>query len=172
MSDGGPGAAAPADAPGPAQPPAPRAAGPADAQLTAIYQELILDHYRRPRGKGTLDAPDGRAERRNPLCGDEIAVAVAMEGDTVREVRFTGRGCSVSQASASMLTQAVRGLTRAQADALVARFAALVRGDAAAAADASLGELRALGGVARFPARVQCATLPWSALVEALAAAR
>ena len=139
-----------------------------DAQLTAIYQELILDHYRRPRNKGALEGADARAERRNPLCGDEITLEVAFEGDVVREVRFGGRGCSISQASASMLTQALRGRTRAEAETLVRRFSALVHGDAAAAGDEGLGELRALQGVARVPARIRCATLAWSALDEVL----
>ena len=141
-----------------------------DAQLAAIYQELILDHYRRPRNKGLGDTADVRtAERRNPLCGDEIALALALDDDgRVRDVRFTGRGCSISQASASMLTEAVRGKTRAEAEALVARFSAMVHGDEEAAADPSLGELRALSGVSRFPARIRCATLAWSALAELL----
>ena len=153
----------------PTPPPAPDAAeGRTEAQLAAIYQELILDHYRRPRNKGALEAPDASAERRNPLCGDEIVLQLAFDGDVVREARFTGRGCSISQASASMLTQALRGRTRAEADALLRRFTALVHGDAAAQRDESLGELRALQGVARFPARIRCATLAWSALDEAL----
>ena len=149
---------------------APLAEGKTEAQLAAIYQELILDHYRRPRNKGPLEAPDAVAERRNPLCGDEIVLQLAFDGDVVREARFTGRGCSISQASASMLTQAVRGRTRAEADALLRRFTALVhgQGEADAGRDASLGELRALQGVARFPARIRCATLAWSALDEAL----
>ncbi|GLC26719.1 Fe-S cluster assembly sulfur transfer protein SufU [Roseisolibacter agri] len=149
--------------------PTPEAAeGRTEAQLAAIYQELILDHYRRPRNKGALEAPDASAERRNPLCGDEIVLQLAFDGDVVREARFTGRGCSISQASASMLTQALRGRTRAEADALLRRFTALVHGDAEAARDGALGELRALQGVARFPARIRCATLAWSALDEAL----
>ncbi len=142
--------------------------GKTEAQLGAIYQELILDHYRRPRNKGTLEAADVEAERRNPLCGDEIVLQLAFDGDLVREARFTGRGCSISQASASMLTQALRGRTRAEAEGLVRRFTALVHGDADAGRDESLGELRALQGVARFPARIRCATLAWSALDEAL----
>jgi nitrogen fixation protein NifU and related proteins len=148
---------------------APAHGGPhADARLSAIYQELILDHYRRPRNKGALDAADATAERRNPLCGDEIALALAFEGDRVRDARFTGRGCSISQASASMLTQALRGKTRGEAEVLLRRFSAMVHGDAVAAADEALGELRALSGVARFPARIRCATLAWSALDEIL----
>jgi nitrogen fixation NifU-like protein len=142
--------------------------GRTEAQLAAIYQELILDHYRRPRNKGPLEAPDATAERRNPLCGDELTVAVALDGDRVRDVRFTGRGCSISQASASMLTEAVRGHTRAEAAAAIARFTELVHGRLAPEAAAAMGELRAFGGVARFPARIRCATLAWSALAEAL----
>jgi nitrogen fixation NifU-like protein len=143
-----------------------------DARLAAIYQDIILDHYRRPRGKGALDAPDLAAERRNPLCGDEITLHLALDGDVVREARFGGQGCSISQASASMLTQAVRGKTRAEAEALVRRFVALAHGDADAAADKAMGELRALQGVARFPARIRCATLAWGALDDALKAGR
>ena len=140
-----------------------------DAQLAAIYQELILDHYRRPRNKGLADAPDAHtAERRNPLCGDEVTLELVLDDGRVRDVRFTGRGCSISQASASMLTEAVRGKTRAEAEALVARFSAMVHGDAEAAADPALGELRALSGVSRFPARIRCATLAWSALADLL----
>lgn len=150
-----------------------RTEGRTEAQLAAIYQELILDHYRRPRNKGALEAADAVAERRNPLCGDEIVLQLAFDGDVVREARFTGRGCSISQASASMLTQAVRGRTRAEADALLRRFTALVHGQEGPAGadpgrDETLGELRALQGVARFPARIRCATLAWSALDEAL----
>jgi nitrogen fixation NifU-like protein len=144
--------------------------GKTEAQLGAIYQELILDHYRRPRNKGALEAADAEAERRNPLCGDEIVLQLAFDGDLVREAGFTGRGCSISQASASMLTQALRGRTRAEAEALVRRFTALVHGDAEAGRDETLGELRALQGVARFPARIRCATLAWSALDEVLRA--
>jgi nitrogen fixation NifU-like protein len=147
-----------------------------DARLAAIYQDIILDHYRRPRGKGVLDAAEGAAvlaaERRNPLCGDEISLQLALDGDTVREARFTGQGCSISQASASMLTQAVRGRTRAEAEALVRRFVAMAHGDAEAAADPAMKEMRALQGVARFPARIRCATLAWGALDDALKAER
>jgi nitrogen fixation NifU-like protein len=138
------------------------------ARLSAIYQELILDHYRRPRNKGELEAPDARATRKNPLCGDVIELMLAWDGDRLREVRFTGRGCSISQASASMMTGLVRGKTAAEVDALLRRFAAMLRGDQQAADDESLGELRALSGVARFPARVRCASLAWSALGDAM----
>lgn len=142
-------------------------AGKTEAQLAAIYQELILDHYRRPRNKGALDAPDAVVERKNPLCGDELRLELALDGDTVRDARFTGRGCSISQASASMLTEAVRGTSRAEAAALLARFTAFVHGKGAS--DDVPADLRAFGGVARFPSRLKCATLAWSALAEGLA---
>jgi len=144
--------------------------GPSEAQLSAIYQELILDHFRRPRNKGAIEAPGARtARRKNPLCGDEMTLSIAFDDDgRVSDARFTGHGCSISQASASMLTQAVRGRSRAEVDALVARFRAMMHGDRGAAADESLGELRALSGVARFPSRIPCATLAWSALAELL----
>ena len=137
-----------------------------DAQLSALYQEIILDHYRRPRNKGTLEAPDEQVQIRNPLCGDEVELAVKFDGDTVAEVRFTGKGCSISQASASMMTQAVKGKSREEANALFQQFHKLVHGESAP--DKSLGELRAMAGVSRFPARMRCALLAWGALHEVL----
>ena len=137
-----------------------------EAQLSALYQEIILDHYRRPRNKGTLEAPDEQVQIRNPLCGDEVELAVKFDGDTVAEARFTGKGCSISQASASMMTQAVKGKSREEAAALFQQFHKLVHGDTAA--DTSLGELRAMAGVSRFPARMRCALLAWGALHEVL----
>jgi nitrogen fixation NifU-like protein len=138
------------------------------AQLSALYQELILDHYRRPRNKGTLEHADARAEARNPLCGDEVEVTVALDGDVVRDVRFTAHGCSISQASASMMTQLVAGRTVAEVAALRRRIADLLTGDPAAAEDPALGDLRALAGVAKFPVRHKCALMGWEALGEAL----
>ncbi len=143
---------------------------PSDAsrpELTALYQELILDHYRRPRNRGAIESPDASVQMRNPLCGDEITLELAFDGDRVREVKFAGQGCAISQASASMMTQALRGKTRAEADALARRFAEMIAGDAEAAKDPALGELRALAGVARIPVRVKCATLAWQALHKA-----
>ena len=142
-----------------------------EAQLSALYQEIILDHYRRPRNKGALEAPDEQVQIRNPLCGDEVELAVKFDGDTVAEARFTGKGCSISQASASMMTQAVKGKSREEAAALFQQFHKLVHGEApanGAPADKSLGELRAMAGVSRFPARMRCALLAWGALHEVL----
>lgn len=139
-----------------------------DAQLSEIYQELLLDHYRRPRNRGELPGADVTVERRNPLCGDELTMQFAFDQGTVRDVKFTGRGCSISQAAASMMTQLVRGKPVAEAAALRDRFRAMIMGDAEAAKDPALGELRALAGVARLPVRVKCALLAASAVDEAL----
>ena len=139
------------------------------AEIGALYQEMILDHYRRPRNKGALDKADATVEMKNPLCGDEITLQVAFDGDCVCDLRFSGRGCSISQASASMMTQLVKGKTTEEIGAIRKQFRDLMLGNAAAADDALLGSLRALSGVARFPARVKCALLAWYALENALA---
>jgi nitrogen fixation protein NifU and related proteins len=136
--------------------------------LEAIYQELILDHYRRPRNKGTLEEPDRVIPMRNPLCGDEIDLHVKFDGDRLSELRFTGRGCSISQAAASMMTEVVKGKTSAEATAIWDRYHAMILGDESAAGDKTLGPLRSLSGVSKFPARVRCALLAWNALEEAI----
>jgi nitrogen fixation protein NifU and related proteins len=136
--------------------------------LEAIYQELILDHYRRPRNKGTLEKPDRVIPMRNPLCGDEIDLHVKFDGDRLSELRFTGRGCSISQAAASMMTEVVKGKTSAEANAIWDRYHAMILGDESAAGDKTLGPLRSLSGVSKFPARVRCALLAWNALEEAI----
>jgi nitrogen fixation NifU-like protein len=147
------------------------ASGRTSAELGALYQEMILDHYRRPRNKGTLEHPDASVEIKNPLCGDEIELQVAFDGDSVSDLRFSGRGCSISQASASMMTQLVKGKSRDEIATLRNRFRDLMLGDASLADDPQLGSLRSLSGVARFPARVKCALLAWNALENALAEA-
>jgi nitrogen fixation protein NifU and related proteins len=139
------------------------------AELSALYQELILDHYRRPRNKGTLEHADASVEMKNPLCGDEICLQVAFEGSSVCDLKFAGRGCSISQASASMMTQLVKGKSAEEIETIRSRFRDLMLGDQSAADDQSLGSLRALSGVARFPARIKCALLAWNALETALA---
>jgi nitrogen fixation NifU-like protein len=136
--------------------------------LDALYQEQILGHYRRPHNKGSLDHPDASATAANPLCGEAIAVTVRRDGERISEVAFAGQTCAISQASASMMTDLARGKTLAEIVTLTARLAELLRGDRAAAADPALGDLRALGGVARIPARIPCAVLPWRALTDAL----
>ena len=142
------------------------------AEIAALYQEMILDHYRRPRNKGKIENPDATAEMRNPLCGDEIDLQVNFAGDTLGELRFSGRGCSISLASASMMTQLVQGKSTAEVNAIRDRFRELMLGDATAATDTRLGSLRALSGVARFPARVKCALLAWNALDTVMAGRR
>ena len=139
------------------------------AEVAALYQEMILDHYRRPRNKGTLERADASVEVKNPLCGDEIGLQVAFDGNSVCDLRFSGRGCSISQASASMMTQLVKGKSTEEIGAIRKQFRDLMLGNAPAADDTQLGSLRALSGVARFPARVKCALLAWNALESALA---
>ncbi len=139
------------------------------AEIAALYQEMILDHYRRPRNKGTLENPDASVEIKNPLCGDEIGLQVAFDGDSVSDLKFSGRGCSISLASASMMTQLVKGKRTEEIDSIRKQFRDLMLGDSSAADDPQLGSLRALSGVARFPARVKCALLAWNALESALA---
>jgi nitrogen fixation protein NifU and related proteins len=139
------------------------------AEIGALYQEMILDHYRRPRNKGTLENPDASVEIKNPLCGDEIGLQIAFDDDSVSDLKFTGRGCSISLASASMMTQLVKGKSTEEIDSIRKRFRDLMLGDSSLADDPRLGSLRALSGVARFPARVKCALLAWNALESALA---
>ncbi|HSJ64279.1 MAG TPA: SUF system NifU family Fe-S cluster assembly protein [Gemmatimonadaceae bacterium] len=138
------------------------------AATEAVYQELLLDHYRRPRNRGPLPDADVTVEQRNPLCGDILTLQLDLEEGRVREAAFTGQGCAISQAAASMMTQQLRGKTIDEALALRERFRAMILGDAEAARDTSLGDLRALSGVARLPVRVKCALLAFSALEEAL----
>jgi nitrogen fixation NifU-like protein len=136
------------------------------AQINALYQEMILDHYRRPRNKGAIENPDETIVMKNPLCGDEIEVQIRYEGDSIADIGFTGRGCSISQASASMMTQIIKGKSAEEIEGLRAQFRDMVMGNAPAD-EKSLGSLRALSGVAKFPARVKCALLAWNALEEA-----
>jgi nitrogen fixation NifU-like protein len=139
------------------------------SDLRELYQETILDHTRRPRNFGKLDGATGAAHGHNPLCGDRVTVYVELEGDKLRDVRFEGQGCSISTASASLMTEATRGKTRAEVDALYERFHAMVTApaDQPAASD-GLGKLAVLAGVREFPVRVKCATLVWHVLRAAL----
>lgn len=136
------------------------------AQINALYQEMILDHYRRPRNKGAIENPDETIVMKNPLCGDEIEVQIRYEGDSIADIGFSGRGCSISQASASMMTQMIKGKSAEEVEGLRTQFRDMVMGNADAD-EKSLGSLRALSGVAKFPARVKCALLAWNALEEA-----
>ncbi len=141
---------------------------PPEPRLSALYQELILDHYRRPRNKGMVEHATHTVSLNNPLCGDEIDLQLRVEGGVIKQVGFIGRGCSISQASASMMTQLLKDRTVPQALALAERMSAMMQGDDAAVQDKTLGELRALAGVSKFPVRIKCALLPWNALTDAL----
>jgi len=138
--------------------------------LRELYQEVILDHSRRPRNFHAMPEANRRAEGHNPLCGDRVTVFVQVEGDVVRDVSFEGSGCSISTASASMMTDALRGKTTAEARALFERFHELVTADPsrAATAAAELGKLAVFAGVHEFPMRVKCASLAWHTLKAAL----
>jgi nitrogen fixation NifU-like protein len=142
--------------------------------LDDLYREVILDHYRNPRHRGALEHPDAHADGQNPLCGDEISLDLALDGDRITDVRLQGRGCSISQASASMMAEAVAGKTIAEVEALIHRFKAMMEIEAGDAGidpsrpGATLGDLEALQGVRRFPVRIKCADLPWATLAQAL----
>jgi nitrogen fixation protein NifU and related proteins len=137
------------------------------AGLGSLYQALILEHYRRPRNQGDLPDADARVHMNNPTCGDEIELSLKLREGRVSAVRFRGQGCSISQASASMMTEALEGKTLAEADALAERFKQLLRTGEVDAGDRSLGNLRVLSGVASYPPRVRCALLAWNAFEEA-----
>jgi nitrogen fixation protein NifU and related proteins len=150
--------------------------------LEDLYREIILDHYRTPRNRGELPVPPARhAEGHNPLCGDEISVFLDIERldgvDVVNDVKVTGQGCSISQSSASMMSQAVKGKSLQDVRALVRKFKGMMsididgEGDESAA-DVPLGDLEALQGVVKFPVRIKCATLAWNTLLQALEESR
>jgi nitrogen fixation protein NifU and related proteins len=141
------------------------------AELRELYQEAILDHAKHPRNFREIPEATARAEGFNPLCGDKATVYVRLEGERVADVAFRGAGCSISTASASMMTEAIKGKSREEAKALFERFHRLVTTDPAQAGEpslAELGKLAAFGGVAEFPVRVKCASLPWHTFMAAL----
>ncbi len=138
--------------------------------LQELYQSVILDHNRKPRNFGPLDGATGTAEGKNPLCGDQVEVSVLLTDDVVTEVKFTGHGCAISRASASLMTAAVQGKSRTDVEALFEKFHALVTGKAAEAdiTREALGQLVVFSSVSRFPIRVKCASLAWHTLRAAL----
>jgi nitrogen fixation NifU-like protein len=135
--------------------------------LDDIYKEVILDHYKNPRNKRDLPGAELRSTQNNPLCGDEITVFVHEDGDTIAEVAFQGAGCSISQSSASMMTEAVAGKQVDQAKALAADFRGMMAGEIEPDED-GFGDLVALKGVVKYPIRIKCAVLAWDVLQEAL----
>lgn len=136
--------------------------------LNSLYQQLILEHYRSPRNKGELPDKTVEIHMRNPTCGDDIRLQLRIENGHIEEARFVGQGCSISQAAVSMMTGLITGRALDEADTLTERFKAMMHGDADAAKDRSMGDLRALAGVSKFPVRVKCALLGFDALQEAL----
>ena len=138
--------------------------------LKELYRDVILDHNRRPRNFGRLEGADAGAEGHNPLCGDRLSLFVRMNGERIEDIRFEGRGCAISTASASLMTETVKGKERAEVRRLFDKMHALLTQEDSAA-DASLGKLAALSGVREFPVRVKCASLCWHTLNAALGSA-
>src|SRR5262245_34213770 len=142
--------------------------------LEDLYREIILDHYRTPRNRGELPPPAVRAEGHNPLCGDEIQVYLDVVDGVVQDIKVGGQGCSISQSSASMMSQAVKGKSLAEVKALVRRFKGMMSVEEAEDEieaddeEVKLGDLEALQGVVKFPVRIKCATLAWNTLLQAL----
>lgn len=140
------------------------------ADLQDLYQSIILDHNRRPKNYGALEGANRRRAGHNPACGDEISLELKVENDAIADVRFTSEGCAVSRASASIMSQAVKGKTRAEAEQLFTKFHELVTGRFRPTPEEArtLGEMAAFSGVSRFPVRVKCASMAWHTLHAAL----
>jgi nitrogen fixation NifU-like protein len=140
-------------------------------ELAELYQQLILDHNKSPRNRRRLDPPARTSEGYNPLCGDRITLFVMLEDNVIQDIAFQGSGCAISTASASLMTQSLKGRTLDDARILFEKFHRLVIGEGEAPdddKDPQLGKLEAFGGVQQFPARVKCATLAWHTLKAAL----
>jgi len=137
-------------------------------QLDALYREVILDHFKDPRNVGELLSPTIRAEGNNPLCGDEIAFSLHLDGDRVRDIRFQGKGCAISQATASMLTEQMKGKSLAEVRQLIQAMKGLMQGQEPDPS-VDLGDLETLAGVRKFPVRIKCAALSWNVLEQGMA---
>jgi nitrogen fixation protein NifU and related proteins len=136
--------------------------------LSELYQEVILDHNKAPRNYREMETANHTAEGYNPLCGDHFTVYLDLEDDSIRDISFQGSGCAISKASASLMTQSLKGKTRAEAETLFDQFHKLVTGQPANGSRAELGKLTVFSGVSEFPVRVKCATLAWHALHAAM----
>lgn len=136
--------------------------------LEALYQEVILDHNRKPRNFREIENADRTVAGRNPLCGDELTLWLKLDGDRVTDISFKGTGCAVSKSSASLMTASIKGKTIAEAHQLFDRFHDMVTGKLPEGERESMGSLAALGGVSKFPIRVKCASLAWHAMKSAL----
>ena len=135
--------------------------------LGDLFQDIILEHYKRPRNKGALESSTVDVHMNNPTCGDEVHLHLSIADGVVQDVAFEGEGCSISQSSISMMTQMLKGQPVEEGLRLADRFKEMMHGDADAAKDKSLRDARALAGVAKFPTRVKCALLGWNAFEEA-----
>ena len=139
------------------------------SELSELYQQVILDHNKKPRNFRKLDTANYTAEGYNPLCGDQLTVYLNLEDDLVKDVAFEGSGCAISKAAASMMTQALKGKSKAQAENLFNEFHSMVMGELdEETQENSLGNLKIFAGVREFPVRVKCATLPWHTMHAAL----
>ena len=139
------------------------------SELSELYQQVILDHNKKPRNFRKLEPADYQAEGYNPLCGDQLTVYINLEDDLVKDVGFEGSGCAISKASASMMTQAVKGKSKEKAESLFKEFHSMVTGELDEEREEnSLGNLKIFAGVREFPVRVKCATMPWHTLHAAL----
>ncbi len=139
-----------------------------ELNLNSLYQQLILEHYRKPRNKGELPEATVEIHMANPVCGDEIRLQLQIDGDRIVEARHVGQGCSISQAAVSMMTNLIKGKSLSEAEGLADRFTAMMHGDEEVAKDRTMGDLRALKGVSKFPVRIKCALLAFDALQEAI----
>ncbi|RIV28779.1 SUF system NifU family Fe-S cluster assembly protein [Alicyclobacillaceae bacterium I2511] len=137
-------------------------------QLDDLYRQVIMDHYQHPRNQGVLAVDALQVDLRNPSCGDEITLQLLVEDGIVKDVRFRGAGCSISMASASMMTEAVKGKSVAAAMQIAGEFHAMLRGESTEDEENDLGDLESLHGVSKFPARIKCAALAWDALEKAV----
>lgn len=138
------------------------------SELRELYQEVILDHNKHPHNFGELDGADRHADGYNPLCGDRLAVYVNLDGGVISDVSFLGSGCAISKASASLMTDAVKGKTLSEARALFERFLRLVTGDSVVTESETMGKLAVFAGVREYPTRVKCASLAWHTLRAAV----
>ena len=139
-----------------------------EPKLDSLYQQLILEHYRTPRNKGEMEDAQIEVHMRNPTCGDEIKLQLQVEDNRIADVKFTGQGCSISQAAVSMMTKLLMEKSLDEASEVTEKFTAMMHGDDSHSKDRSMGDLRALAGVSKFPVRVKCALLGFDALQEAM----
>ena len=135
--------------------------------LDLLYREVILDHYKNPRNRGELESPTLEYDGHNPLCGDTVTLHINTDGEKITEVKFQGEGCSISQASISMMTDRIKGLSTSEVKNLIENFRAMMKGEEDSGIE--MGELEVLQGVKQFPARIKCALLGWDTLKQSLA---